>query len=253
MNKISFSGIQKVEYNGERVMTTVELAKRYNTTPDNLSYNFNYNKDRYTLGKHYHYLTGDALRSFLANLEVQGLPSNTNRLYLWTEKGAMLHAKSLKTDEAWATCAWLIDEYFRLRDRERIAQLENENQRLLIKQSDEASLVSLARNLLAAENTASMSFKDYVKVHELRYKGKPIGRNNFMWMLRLHGFLCKNNTPTQKATDLGVLKQFRKSRIDNNGVVRIWYTTHVTPKGEIYFKDWLTKLEATTEYIMIYE
>ena len=34
-------------------------------------------------------------------------------LYLWTEKGALLHAKSLNTDKAWEVYDYLVDFYFR--------------------------------------------------------------------------------------------------------------------------------------------
>ena len=33
-------------------------------------------------------------------------------MYLWTEKGAFLHAKSLNTDEAWEVYGKLVDSYF---------------------------------------------------------------------------------------------------------------------------------------------
>ena len=42
---------------------------------------------------------GDDLREFRAKNQNDVLP-NVNRLYLWTKKGAFLHAKSLNTDVA---------------------------------------------------------------------------------------------------------------------------------------------------------
>lgn len=35
-------------------------------------------------------------------------------IYLWTERGALLHAKSLNTDKAWEVHDFLIDTYFRV-------------------------------------------------------------------------------------------------------------------------------------------
>lgn len=43
------------------------------------------------------------------------MPSNTNKLYLWTEKGTFLHAKSLNTDVAWEVYDRLVESYFRVR------------------------------------------------------------------------------------------------------------------------------------------
>ena len=37
-------------------------------------------------------------------------------LYLWTEKGALLHAKSLNTDKAWQVYDYLVDFYFRAKE-----------------------------------------------------------------------------------------------------------------------------------------
>ena len=41
-----------------------------------------------------------------------GYPNKANILYLWTEKGALLHAKSLNTDKAWEVYDYLVDFYF---------------------------------------------------------------------------------------------------------------------------------------------
>jgi 6-phosphogluconate dehydrogenase (decarboxylating) len=38
-------------------------------------------------------------------------------LYLWTEKGALLHAKSLNTDKAWEVYDYLVDFYFRVKEQ----------------------------------------------------------------------------------------------------------------------------------------
>ena len=97
------------EYNDIRVLTTQQLAECYGTDSKTISYNFNHNKDRYIEGKHYVCLTGDDLRAFRENHD---LPSNINKVYLWTEKGTFLHAKSLNTDSAWEVYDRLIETYF---------------------------------------------------------------------------------------------------------------------------------------------
>ncbi|MDE5620138.1 MAG: hypothetical protein K2O29_09960 [Ruminococcus sp.] len=40
--------------------------------------------------------------------------SKIRTLYLWTESGALLHAKSLNTDKAWVVYEFLVDTYFRV-------------------------------------------------------------------------------------------------------------------------------------------
>lgn len=107
--------IQKVEYNGIIVLTTQQIAEAYETSTDTITKNFNRNKDRYKEGKHYICLKGRELKEFKANRQIDLLP-NVNTLYLWTEKGAFLHAKSLNTDIAWEVYDKLVDNYFKKKE-----------------------------------------------------------------------------------------------------------------------------------------
>lgn len=101
--------LQIVEYEGIRVVTTKQIAELYGTDSKDVSYNFRRNKKRYTEGKHYFLLLGNELRAFR---EIHELPKNLNRLYLWTERGALLLAKSINTDTAWEAYERLVDFYF---------------------------------------------------------------------------------------------------------------------------------------------
>lgn len=107
------TNIQVIEMQGVRVLTTAQLAESYGTTTKIISQNFKRNIDRYEEGKHYICLKGDDLRAFRANLQIEDLPKNLNKTYLWTERGALLHAKSLNTDTAWEVYDQLVETYFR--------------------------------------------------------------------------------------------------------------------------------------------
>lgn len=102
------------EYKDIRVLTTQQISEAYGTEDRRISENFNANKGRYAEGKHYIKLEGEELKQFLqsANSVVQN-PSKVRVLYLWTEKGAFLHAKSLNTDTAWEVYDRLVDSYFK--------------------------------------------------------------------------------------------------------------------------------------------
>lgn len=104
------------EYHNIRVLTTQQLAECYGTTTDTITKNFNRNKERYIGGKHFICLRGEELKEFKANGQIALLP-NIHTLYLWTEKGAFLHAKSLNTDEAWDVYDRLVESYFRVKQR----------------------------------------------------------------------------------------------------------------------------------------
>ena len=99
-----------IDQSGQRVLTTAQLAEAYGTDSKTISWNFNHNRERYTEIKHFYCLTGEELKAFR---EFQDLPSNIGKLYLWTEHGALLHAKSLNTDKAWEVYEFLVDSYFR--------------------------------------------------------------------------------------------------------------------------------------------
>lgn len=116
------TNIQVIEQQGVRVLTTASLAECYETTTKIISQNFKRNSDRYEEGKHYICLKGDELRAFRANLQIEDLPKNLNVLYLWTERGALLHAKSLNTDKAWEVYDQLVETYFRAKKAETALQ-----------------------------------------------------------------------------------------------------------------------------------
>ena len=109
-----FDGIrlQNIELNGQKMLTTAQLAEAYGTDTDTIKQNFKRNKDRYTEGKHFYLLTGENLKKFVGDNLSLAISNMTRSLYLWTEKGAFIHAKSLNTDKAWEVYGNLVEFYF---------------------------------------------------------------------------------------------------------------------------------------------
>lgn len=107
-----------VEVKGIRVLTSKQLSEAYQTTTDTIKTNFNANRNRFVEEKHYIALTGDELKAFKKQVRNPYLVANrASHLYLWTEKGALLHAKSLNTDKAWEVYDYLVDFYFRATEK----------------------------------------------------------------------------------------------------------------------------------------
>lgn len=104
---------QVIERNNQRLLTSFQLAEAFGTDTKAIVYNFNYNKERYEEGKHYLSLTGDERKDFMYEMEFPSSYKRVHTLYLWTEKGAFLHAKSLGTDKAWTAYSQLVDDYFK--------------------------------------------------------------------------------------------------------------------------------------------
>lgn len=107
MNNLTITELKEM-----RVLTTQQLAECYEADTRVISNNFNRNKERYQDGKHYILLQGEELKGFKTNHQNDESLLRVNQLYLWTEKGAFLHAKSLNTDKAWSVYETLVDTYF---------------------------------------------------------------------------------------------------------------------------------------------
>lgn len=106
-----------VEWNGERVITTAQLAEVYGSDAKNVQVNFNRNKERFENGKHYIFLQGEELKEYKRLLTESKHPlaneiKYTSQLYLWTRRGASRHCKILDTEKAWEQFDCLEENYF---------------------------------------------------------------------------------------------------------------------------------------------
>lgn len=108
--------LQVIVHDNRRVLTTAQLAESYGADVKAISNNFTRNADRYTEGKHFVRLTGEELKTFKAVHQIDESLKYVSTLYLWTEKGAWLHAKSLNTDAAWDAYEMLVDEYYNIKE-----------------------------------------------------------------------------------------------------------------------------------------
>lgn len=106
------NGISIVQHQDRRVLTTAQLADAFHTNSKVITRNFQRNQERYTPGEHYFSLSGEDLKQFKASRQNDDSLKYVSVLYLWTEKGAWLHAKSLNSDEAWTAYQMLIDSYY---------------------------------------------------------------------------------------------------------------------------------------------
>lgn len=155
------TNLQVVEANHQRVLTTAQIAEQYGTDAKAISKNFTRNKERYTEGKHYYCLTGDAKREFLNRYQIDdGLRATV--FYLWTEKGALLHAKSLNTDQAWQAYECLVDTYFSVREQGQLPQRPDRTKALEVKEMN--ARVRMSNQFLKLANAETTLSKDYKSI-----------------------------------------------------------------------------------------
>lgn len=119
--------LQVIELKGQRVLTTRQLASAYETDVKVIQNNFSRNKERYVAGKYYIYMDRDELREVKTTYpQFEGELKRTSRAHFWTEKGALLHAKSVNTDKAWEVYDYRVDFYFRAKEQLQITQTKPE-------------------------------------------------------------------------------------------------------------------------------
>lgn len=106
------NNLKTIEQSNQRVLTTTQLADVYGVDKQLIINNFNRNRSRYVEGKHFIALYGAQKNNFLNQHQIDLGSKNAKSLYLWTEKGAWLHAKSLNTDQAWDAYEMLVDDYY---------------------------------------------------------------------------------------------------------------------------------------------
>lgn len=228
------SALQIVEHKNQRVLTTQQLAEGYGAESASIVKNFNRNRERYIEGIHFYCLTGDVLRAFRAKGQIGMLPENLNKLYLWTERGAFLHAKSLGTDKAWEVYQHLIETYFRARAMFNVPQTMSEALFLAARLQKE---IEENRPLVAFAQTAAQS-EDSILIRELAKicckNGVEIGQNRLFKRLREWGMLFPKSTePYQEYVDRGYFEVVEGTH-ENSGGIGLHKTTRVLPKGQQY-------------------
>lgn len=121
--------LQVIEHCDRRVLMTSQLAEAFDTNPKVVTRNFQRNKERYIANQHYFSLSGDALRAFKGEQQNDVSLKYVSVLYLWTEEGAWLHAKSLNSEKAWEAYQVLISSYYAV--TEQLVELKGDDTKTL--------------------------------------------------------------------------------------------------------------------------
>lgn len=146
--------LQIIEYRGQRVVTTEQLAVGYGTTPIRIQQNHIRNESRFVEGKHFFKVTGSELKTFRLSFS-ESVNKHTTSLILWTERGAANHAKMLETDQAWGYHEDLVEFYFTQRDAipapsTQVAISRKELALMVIEAEERAEAVALENKTLNA-------------------------------------------------------------------------------------------------------
>jgi phage antirepressor YoqD-like protein len=241
------------EYNNIRVLTTQQLADAYQTERRTISNNFNRNKDRYIVGKHFICLEGDDLREFKSIHQNDEYSAQAPKLYLWTEKGALLHAKSLNTDKAWEVYDYLVENYFKKEEVKKLSRTELlslavieaqkalEEKDRLIEEKDSKIAEMKPKEIFAdavSSSKTSILIGELAKI--LKSNGYDTGEKRLFEKLRNDGYLISRkgtdyNMPTQRSMEQGLFEIKETAISHSDGHTTVSKTTKVTGKGQQYF------------------
>ena len=145
--------LKTLEFNNQRIITTKMLAEVYGTEEVNISKNFKRNETRFIEGKHFFKLQGEVLKEFKTTyLKDDSSMLRINCLYLWTEKGALRHAKILDTDIAWEVYEKLEDTYFKVNTLEGSNAYRNEIENVKC----EIGLIDMVSNTLKLNDNSKL-------------------------------------------------------------------------------------------------
>ena len=126
--------------------------------------------------------------------------NRASHLYLWTEKGALLHAKSLNTDKAWEVYDYLVDFYFRVKEEPVVKEAKPES----VKAPSGREVVDIPENVKIQK--AIKEAEDYITALSVvlkeynMYRSKKSYEDYYMMLNNL------SVTTTKKLLDLLELK-----------------------------------------------
>ncbi|EKB2749550.1 ORF6N domain-containing protein [Escherichia coli] len=144
--------LQIIEYRGQRVVTTEQLAAGYGTTPHSITKNHRNNVSRFISGKHYYKISGNELADLRVTFGDLQISPKTRSLILWTERGAANHAKMLETDQAWSYHEDLVEFYFTQRENIDVQRVltRKELALMVIEAEERAEAMALENKTLSA-------------------------------------------------------------------------------------------------------
>ncbi|WP_056992847.1 phage antirepressor KilAC domain-containing protein [Lacticaseibacillus saniviri] len=163
--------LQPIEQQGQRVLTTEQIAELYGTTAETVKQNFKRNKEKFESGMHYFLLEGDELKIFKNQVTNSHLvAARTSHLYLWTRRGAARHSKMLGTDQAWDMFDSLEENYFNPQPQLQVPQTLPEALRLAADLADDRDKERNGR-LIAEQQVNELKPKADYYDHILANKG----------------------------------------------------------------------------------
>jgi phage antirepressor YoqD-like protein len=248
-------GLPILKHNGQRILTTQQLAEIYETDINNIQNNFANHKENFVEGKHYYFLKGDLLKEFKNNLQVNNIDlqiSNMTRsLYLWTERGANRHCKILDTDKAWEQFDNLEETYFQVKNEklsgeDLIALAVVEAQKILSQKDKEIEM----KNQVISELKPKVDYTDTILQSKALVNINQIAKDYGMSARQMNKILADKNIQYKQGNQWLLYRKYHDKGYTSSETVNITRTdgtpdvimrTKWTQKGRLFIYELLRK------------
>ncbi|HBN5543524.1 TPA: ORF6N domain-containing protein [Enterobacter cloacae] len=236
MNTVTINNkrLPAVEYRGQRVVTTEQLAAGYGATEQMITNNFNRNKSRFVEGKHYFKLSGgdvEILRNSFSGLQIS---SKARTLTLWTERGAANHAKILETDQSWEFYDDMAEFYFTRRasiatPATPLTLSRKELALMVIEAEERAEAAALeTRTLSATVESLEKHFTKGMTIPAFSKALNGVNINKMMWWASERGWVFNEQRDPEKDPRWRVASYARDKYLTED-------QTQITPHGKDAF------------------
>ena len=145
---------------------------------------------------------------------------------------------SIRKHGMWATEDLLNNPDFLLATVQKLKEEQEQRKALEVKVEKQKPLVNFANAVSTSED--SILIGDFAKL--MSQNGVKIGQNRLFEWLRQKGFLISRkgeswNMPKQEYLDKGLFEVKESTVKASGGLVRLYRTTQITGKGQVYFSN----------------
>ena len=111
-NKILINGveIETKEYKGQRVITSYDVAKLHEREVNDVTKNFNNNRDKFILNEDYFLINKNDISERKISVQ-EFIPNNVKEIPIFTESGYLMLVKSFTDDLSWKIQRMLVKSY----------------------------------------------------------------------------------------------------------------------------------------------
>ena len=112
-NKILINGIEieTKEYKGQRVITSYDVAKLHEREVNDVTKNFNNNRDKFILNEDYFLINKNDISERKISVQ-EFIPNNVKEIPIFTESGYLMLVKSFTDNLSWKIQRMLVKSYF---------------------------------------------------------------------------------------------------------------------------------------------